>query len=122
VVGSAVLDAVSKPAFLRNVQKMASLFRQRLAELQDKHPHVIAEIRGSGLLMGVKTVVPNTDLQQELRDGEKMLTVAAGDNVVRLIPPLIIKEQDVAEAAARIDRACSSIEKRLKAAAKSAAQ
>jgi acetylornithine/N-succinyldiaminopimelate aminotransferase len=122
VVGSAVLDAVSKPAFLRNVQKMASLFRQRLAELQDRYPTVIAEIRGSGLLMGIKTVVPNTEMQQELRDGEKMLTVSAGDNVVRLIPPLIIKEQDVLEATSRIERACKTIEKRLKAAAKSAAE
>jgi acetylornithine/N-succinyldiaminopimelate aminotransferase len=122
VVGSAVLDAVSKPAFLRNVQKMALLFRQRLAELQDRHPTVIAEIRGSGLLMGIRTVIANTELQQELRDGEQMLSVCAGDNVVRLIPPLVIKEQDVAEAINRIDRACTTLEARLRATPKSAAE
>jgi acetylornithine/N-succinyldiaminopimelate aminotransferase len=122
VVGAAVLDTVSKPAFLKHVQDMASLFRQRLAEMKDRHPTVIAEIRGSGLLMGIKTVVPNTELQQELRDGQKMLTVSAGDNVVRLIPPLIITEDDVAEAVARIDRACTILEKRQQNAALSAAE
>jgi acetylornithine/N-succinyldiaminopimelate aminotransferase len=122
VVGAAVLKEVSKPRFLKNVQKMALLFRQRLAELKDRYPDVIDDIRGSGLLMGVRTVMPNTELQQELRDGEKMLTVTAGDNVVRLIPPLIINEKDVAEAINRLDRACATIGKRLRANAKSAAE
>jgi acetylornithine/N-succinyldiaminopimelate aminotransferase len=114
VVGAAVLETVSKPAFLKNVQKMANLFRQRLAEMKDRHPAIIAEIRGSGLLMGIRTIVPNTDLQQALRDGEQMLTVSAGDNVLRLLPPLIVTEKDVAEAVNRIDRACTSLEQRLR--------
>ncbi len=122
VVGSAVVDHVAQPAFLENVQRMSILFKQRLAELKDRHPAVIADIRGSGLLMGIRAVIPNTELQQELRDGQHMLTVTAGDNVVRLVPPLILTEADVVEAVARIDRACTSIEDRMRNSAKTAAE
>jgi len=67
---------------------------------------VIAEVRGEGLLIGLRAVVPVADLVSALR-AEKMITVAAGDNVVRLLPPLIISEQEVAEGVVRIDRACA---------------
>ena len=121
-VGDAVLDIVAEPAFLENVQRLALLFKQRLAEVKDRHPAVIADIRGSGLLMGMRTIIPNTELQQELRDGQQMLTVTAGDNVVRMVPPLILTEADVGEAITRIDRACTAIEKRLRDSARSAAE
>jgi acetylornithine/N-succinyldiaminopimelate aminotransferase len=120
-VGNAVLDLVSDPKLLKNVEEMSLLLKQRLAELKDRHPAVIAEIRGKGLLMGIRTVIPNTDLVAELRD-EHLLTIGAGDNVVRLLPPLIIDESHVAEAVKRIDRACATIENRLRAAAKTAAE
>jgi acetylornithine/N-succinyldiaminopimelate aminotransferase len=71
---------------------------------------VIAEVRGEGLLIGLRAVVPSADLVDELR-AEKMITVAAGDNVVRLLPPLIVSEDEVAEAVRRIDRACARITK-----------
>ena len=121
-VGDAVLDIVAEPAFLENVQRLALLFKQRLAEVKDRHPAVIADIRGSGLLMGMRTIIPNTELQQELRDGQQMLTVTAGDNVVRMVPPLILTEADVGEAITRIDRACITIENRLRDSARSAAE
>ena len=70
---------------------------------------MIAEVRGEGLLIGLRAVVPNGDLVNALRD-EKLLSVGAGDNVVRLVPPLIVGEAEVAEAVARIDRACAAIE------------
>jgi acetylornithine/N-succinyldiaminopimelate aminotransferase len=107
--GNAVLDVMLKPGFLDHVRKVSLLFKQRLAELKDRHPNVIAEVRGEGLLIGLRTATPNTELVEELR-AEKMLTVSAGDNVVRLLPPLIVNEGEIADAVERIDRACSRIE------------
>ena len=109
-VGNAVLDLVTEPGFLDNVNHAASLMRQRLAELQDRHPRIIEGIRGSGLLLGIKTKVVNTDFVAALRK-EQMLSVAAGDNVVRLLPPLNIKEAEIHEAFERLDRACTVLEK-----------
>src|SRR5262249_6482521 len=81
---------------------------QRLAEIKDRHPTVIAEVRGEGLLIGLRAVVPAGSLVDALR-AEKMITVAAGDNVVRLLPPLIVSEEEIAEAIARLDRACTRV-------------
>jgi acetylornithine/N-succinyldiaminopimelate aminotransferase len=108
-VGNAVLDVVEKPGFLDHVRDIALLFKQRLAEIKDKHPSVIAEVRGEGLLIGLKCQVPNTELIDAFR-AEKLLAVGAGDNVARLVPPLIVTEAEVAEAIARVDRACTAIE------------
>jgi acetylornithine/N-succinyldiaminopimelate aminotransferase len=108
--GNAVLDVVLEPGFLERVQRTAILFKQRLAELKDRHPSVIAEVRGEGLLIGLRAVVPYGDLVNALRD-EKLLSVGAGENVVRLVPPLIVGETEIAEAVARIDRACANIER-----------
>ena len=118
--GNAVLDVILKPGFLENVQKTAILFRQRLAELKDRHPSVIAEVRGEGLLIGLRAVVPYGDLVNALRD-EKLLSVGAGENVVRLAPPLIIGEAEVAEAVARIDRACTNMERARQSSSKTGA-
>ena len=109
-VGNAVLDEVTKPGFLDHVRNIALLFKQRLAEIKDLHPTVISEIRGEGLLIGLKCVVPNTELGDACR-AEKLLSVGAGDNVLRLVPPLIVTEAEVAEAMARVDRACVAIER-----------
>ncbi len=120
-VGNAVLDEVANEDFLAHVQKMALLLKQRLAELKDRHPAVIAEIRGSGLMLGIRTIVPNTDLVNAGRE-ERLLTVGAGDNVVRLVPPLIISEAEVTEAFERLDRACQRIEAKLAPHARPAAE
>ena len=108
-VGNAVLDVVEKPGFLDHVRNIALLFKQRLAEIKDRHPTVIAEVRGEGLLIGLKGQVPNTELIDAFR-AEKLLAVGAGDNVARLVPPLIVTEAEVAEAIARVDRACVAVE------------
>jgi acetylornithine/N-succinyldiaminopimelate aminotransferase len=84
-VGNAVLDILLAPGFLERMRKVALLFKQRLAELKDRYPTVIAEVRGEGLLVGLRAEVPNGDLVNALR-AEKLLSVAAGDNVVRLLP------------------------------------
>jgi acetylornithine/N-succinyldiaminopimelate aminotransferase len=107
--GNAVLDVVLAPGFIDHVRKIALLFKQRLAEIKDRHASVIAEVRGEGLLIGLRMVTPASALVDELRH-EKMITVAAGDNVVRLLPPLIISEEEIAEAVSRIDRACSRLQ------------
>lgn len=107
-VGNAVLDVVLAPGFLDHTRRMSLLLKQRLAELKDRYPSVIAEVRGEGLLLGLCCVVPNTDMVTALRN-EKMLAIAAGDNVVRLLPPLIIDEAGIADGIAMIDRACATL-------------
>jgi acetylornithine/N-succinyldiaminopimelate aminotransferase len=106
----ATLDVMLAPGFLERVRKISLLLKQRLAEIKDRHPGVIAEVRGEGLLIGLRAVVPNGELVDALR-AEKLLTVAAGDNVVRLLPPLIVGEAEIAEAVARIDRAATALER-----------
>jgi acetylornithine/N-succinyldiaminopimelate aminotransferase len=108
--GNAVLDVMLAPGFFERLREIALLLKQRLAEMKDRHPGVIAEVRGEGLLIGLRSVVPNGQLVDALR-AEKLLTVAAGDNVVRLLPPLIVEEAEIAEAVGRIDRAASAIER-----------
>jgi acetylornithine/N-succinyldiaminopimelate aminotransferase len=105
---NAVLDVMLEPEFLDHVRKIGLLFRQRLAEIKDRHPGVIADVRGEGLLVGVQAVVPAGELVDALR-AEKMIAVSAGDNVVRLLPPLIISEQELAEGIHRLDRACAKL-------------
>jgi acetylornithine/N-succinyldiaminopimelate aminotransferase len=107
-VANAVLDVMLAPGFLDNVRRTSVLFKQRLAEIKDRYPAVIAEIRGEGLLIGVRAVVPAAALVDALR-AEKMIAVSAGDNVVRLLPPLIIGEAEIAEGIARLDRACARL-------------
>jgi acetylornithine/N-succinyldiaminopimelate aminotransferase len=107
-VANAVLDEVLAPGFIGHVRDMSLLLKQRLAEIKDRHASVIAEVRGEGLLIGLRMQPPASAMVDELR-AEKMITVAAGDNVVRLLPPLIISEAEIGEAVARIDRACARL-------------
>jgi len=112
-VGNAVLDVILAPGFLDHVAQTSLRLKQSLAELKDKHPGVIADIRGEGLMLGLKLKTPNTDFVAEAR-AAGLLVVAAGDNVVRLLPPLIIGDAEVAEAVSRLDRAASAVEASLK--------
>jgi acetylornithine/N-succinyldiaminopimelate aminotransferase len=108
--GNAVLDVVLKPGFLDHVKHAELLFRQRLAALKDRYPTVIAEVRGEGLLIGLKAAIPNGELADAARN-EKLLTVGAGENVVRLLPPLIVTDAEITDAMDRLDRACAAIVK-----------
>ncbi|KAB2666624.1 aspartate aminotransferase family protein [Brucella tritici] len=103
-VGNAVLDVVLADGFLENVQATALVMKQGLASIVDRYPGVVSEIRGRGLLIGIKCVVPNTSLIQALRD-EHFLSVGAGDNVVRLLPPLVTTPEEAREALKRIEAA-----------------
>ncbi|HLH88987.1 MAG TPA: aspartate aminotransferase family protein [Xanthobacteraceae bacterium] len=108
--GNAVLDVMLAPGFFDRLKRNALLLKQRLAEMKDRHPDVIGDVRGEGFLVGLRAVVPNGELVDALR-AEKLLAVAAGDNVVRLLPPLNAEEADLAEGVARLDRAASAIER-----------
>ena len=117
---NAVLDVMLEPGFLDRVRRTGLFFKQRLAEIKDQYPSVISEVRGEGLLVGVRASVPAGELVDALR-AEKMIAVAAGDNVVRLLPPLIISEQEIAEGIARLDRACARLSRAQEAASKETA-
>jgi acetylornithine/N-succinyldiaminopimelate aminotransferase len=103
-VANAVLDVMLAEGFLANVEGMAALLRKRLSAVVAKFPQVFAQVRGKGLLTGLKCVVPNTDVVDRLRHGG-LLTAGAGDNVVRLLPPLIIGESHIDEAVGLIEGA-----------------
>jgi acetylornithine/N-succinyldiaminopimelate aminotransferase len=107
-VANAVLDVVNTKEFLAQVRQTALRFKQRLAEVKDRHAGVIAEVRGEGLLMGLRMVPPASAMVDDLR-AENMLVPAAGDNVVRLLPPLIVGEREMDEAVGCIDRACAQL-------------
>jgi acetylornithine/N-succinyldiaminopimelate aminotransferase len=96
------------PGFFDQVRRIGLLLKQRLAEIKDRYPALIAEVRGEGLLIGLRAVVPAGEIVDALR-AEKMLVVSAGDNVVRLLPPLIIGEAETTEAISRIDTALAKI-------------
>jgi acetylornithine/N-succinyldiaminopimelate aminotransferase len=110
VAAGAVLDVVLAEGFLERVRRVSLVLKQKLAGIADRYPTVVAELRGEGLLVGLRAVVPSAELVDELR-AEKMITAAAGDNVVRLLPPLIVSEEEVAEAVRRLERACARIAK-----------
>jgi len=106
-VGNAVLDIVLEPDFLDHVNDISKRLKQQLSMIADQYPSVVEEIRGEGLMIGIKCKVPNLEMLQALRD-RKLLTVAAGDNVVRMLPPLIIEEAHVTEAIEKLEDACRS--------------
>ena len=103
-VGNAVLDVVLAEGFLETIRQRGIGLKQKLARLADEFPDIIEEIRGVGLMMGLKCKIPNSDVVQALFD-EKMLTIPAGDNVVRIIPPLIIDDDDLEEAVTKMETA-----------------
>lgn len=107
-VGCAVMDHVGAPAFLDGVNRKAGLLRQKLEGLVANHPNVFEGVRGQGLMLGLKCRVAPGDLVAAGYDAQ-VITVPAADNVVRLLPPLTLTEDDIAEAAIRLDKAASAL-------------
>jgi len=105
-VGNAVLDVILSDGFLDRVAHTGLVLKQKLAALRDRHPRVIEDVRGEGLMIGLKLGVPNTEFAAAAREAN-LLVIPAGDNVVRLIPPLIVTESDVEEAVRRLDAAAN---------------
>ena len=96
-VGNACYDELSKPEFLEHVNAIANHLGQSLEGLKDRHPNLVVEVRGKGLLRGLKLNVDPKLIQAKLRD-HKVLVGVAGDNVLRLAPPLIIDEETLEQA------------------------
>ncbi|HLO77059.1 MAG TPA: aspartate aminotransferase family protein [Magnetospirillum sp.] len=104
----AVLDVMLEPGFLAEVAHWGKVLRDRLADLPARFPSVIAEVRGVGMMLGLKCRIPNTDLQAKLL-ANGLVTIGAGDNVVRLLPPLIIREREIGEALDILTRTLSEV-------------
>ena len=102
-VGNAVLDVMLAPGFLEGVERTGRLLKGRLEEQVRRHPKIFAEARGEGLILGLRCEPPAGELQVALR-AAGLLTVTAGENVIRIVPPLVIGEDEVAEAVAIIDQ------------------
>jgi acetylornithine/N-succinyldiaminopimelate aminotransferase len=109
-IGAKVVDIISDPAFLAEVNRKSALFRQGLEALVAAHPDVLEDVRGEGLMLGLKCRALNTDLVTAGYDAG-VLTVAAADNVLRLLPPLTISDAEIAEGLTRLDRAASTTPK-----------
>ncbi|SOH92907.1 acetylornithine/N-succinyldiaminopimelate aminotransferase [Monaibacterium marinum] len=107
-VGCAVMEVMGEDGFLENVSRVAGHMRQGLDSLVARYPDVFELVRGSGLMIGVKCVVPNMDVVNAGYD-HKLLTVPGGDNVIRILPPLNITTDDVDEALRRLEGAAADI-------------
>ena len=106
-VGNAVLDMVLAPDFLPQVRAMANYLTQQLGELLAGHPDVFEEVRGQGLMLGLKLRVPNTEFVAAARK-QGLLVVGAGDNVIRILPPLIVEETQIREAMTMLSAAAKT--------------
>jgi acetylornithine/N-succinyldiaminopimelate aminotransferase len=111
-VGNAVLDVMLEPGFLKGVEQKGLRFKQLMAALKDEHPDAIEEVRGIGLLAGVrlKEKIPAGSVMTACT-AEKLLTVSAGDNVIRLLPSLTVTEDEMKEGIARLSKAISAAKK-----------
>jgi acetylornithine/N-succinyldiaminopimelate aminotransferase len=109
-VGAAVMDVITAPDFLPEVNRKAGIIRQKLEGLVASHPDVFEEVRGVGLMLGLRCKVTNTDLVTA-GYAHEVLTVPAADNVVRILPPLNITDDEIEEALSRLDDAATSMKK-----------
>jgi acetylornithine/N-succinyldiaminopimelate aminotransferase len=108
-VGNSVIDIVSSKKFLDNVKKLSEYFFKELNVLKEKYPNIIEEIRGRGLLIGIKLYKDQTKFIQKLMDN-KLLTIRAAENVVRVLPPLNVKRNELDQALKIINKVCSELE------------
>ena len=104
-VGNAVLDQIFKKGFLKNVQKISKYFRSELEKIQKQHSNIIKEVRGVGLLIGLQLHSDQAKFIQKLMDN-KLLTIRAGENVIRILPPLTVKKKEIDLAIKIIRKVC----------------
>jgi len=107
-VGNAVLDILFEKNFFKNVKEKGVYFDQGLNKIKNKYPKIIGEIRGLGLMKGLRMLVDNVEFMKKLEEN-KMLTVKAEENVIRLFPPLIINNEELDEAINKIGKACKEM-------------
>ena len=107
-VGNAVLDVLFEKDFLKNVKKKGEYFQNELNKIKEEYPKIIGEIRGVGLIRGIKTLVDNAEFMKKLML-HKMLTVKAEENVIRLFPPLVVSNNELDEAIKKIKIVCKEM-------------
>ncbi|MDB5447431.1 MAG: argD [Phenylobacterium sp.] len=115
-VGLAAVNELTKPEMMDHVNEVSGYLNQQLCGLRDRFPDVVVDIRGKGLLIGVKLATPNRDFMQHARD-EQLLLAGGGDNCVRLLPPLILTREEAREAIEKLERACERARSKAQAAA-----
>lgn len=116
-VGLAAFGELVKPELIQNVNEIAAYLKQQLAGLQDRFPDVIVDVRGKGLLIGVKLVPNNRDFMALARDDQQLLVAGGGDNCCRILPPLNLTLDEAREAIRRFEGACETAREQMKAAA-----
>jgi acetylornithine/N-succinyldiaminopimelate aminotransferase len=115
-VGIASVEELVKPELLAHVREIAGYFNQQLTGLKERYPDVVVDIRGKGLLIGLKLATPNREFMQHARD-QHLLIAGGGDNCVRLLPPLTLTVDEVREAVEKLERACETARAKAKTAA-----
>ena len=115
-VGLAAMEELNSPELLAHVREVAGYFTQQFEGLKSRYPDVIADIRGKGLLIGLKLVTPNREFMQHARD-QHLLIAGGGDNCVRLLPPLNLTLEEASEAIGKLEGACEAARAKAKAAA-----
>jgi acetylornithine/N-succinyldiaminopimelate aminotransferase len=106
-VGLAAMEELVKPELMDNVRAVSGYFTQQISGLKDRFPDVVVDIRGKGLLIGVKLATPNREFMQHARD-QHLLIAGGGDNCVRLLPPLNLTLDEAREAVSALERACEA--------------
>ncbi len=107
-VGNAVLDVILEKDFFKSVKKKGEYFDQGLKKIKEKHPNIIEEIRGVGLIKGLKMSVNNDEFIKRLMS-HKMLTIKASENVIRLFPPLTVKNEELDESFTKMEKVCQEM-------------
>jgi acetylornithine/N-succinyldiaminopimelate aminotransferase len=115
-VGQAALEELVKPELLAHVREVAGYFTQQLGGLKDRFPDVVEDIRGKGMLIGIKLKTPNREFMQHARD-QHLLIAGGGDNCVRLLPPLVLTIDEASEAIGKLESACEAARAKARAAA-----
>lgn len=115
-VGLAAMEELASPDLLAHVREVAGYFTQQLSGLQERYPDVVLDIRGKGLLIGVKLATPNREFMQHARDA-RLLVAGGGDNCVRLLPPLVLTLEEAREAVEKLESACEAARRKAQAAA-----
>jgi acetylornithine/N-succinyldiaminopimelate aminotransferase len=106
-IGSAVLEQIFKKGFLKNVQNISNYFNSELNKIKKEFPYIIKEVRGVGLLIGLQLFKDQTKFIQKLMDN-KLLTIRAAENTIRLLPPLTVKKQEIDLAIKIVKKVCKS--------------
>jgi acetylornithine/N-succinyldiaminopimelate aminotransferase len=114
-VGLAAIDEIDRPEMMEHVNRLAAYLTQQLEGLRARFPEVVLDIRGKGLLIGLKLGVNNRAFMQHARD-QRLLIAGGGDNCVRLLPPLIMTEDEAREAVEKLEAACAAAQAEARAA------